>query len=192
MHYNKTAIIVLDIQNDFCDTDGAFAKYLEWDPTPIQTMVPRLVRYIDEARAEGAQIVFSQMINSATASPTNLKNALSAHAESTASTWPFALARDSWGWELYRIQPQQGDVVLEKKYYDFFSNPQLKKLLNEHGIKTLVITGLYTEVCVFATAMRGFTEGYDIVVPHELTASIAYRSGLRDAALEILRNYVSG
>lgn len=49
----KTALLVLDVQNDFCDSKGAFAKFLGWDARPIREMVPRLVQFVNRAREGG-------------------------------------------------------------------------------------------------------------------------------------------
>ncbi|MEK9131035.1 MAG: isochorismatase family cysteine hydrolase [Patescibacteria group bacterium] len=83
------------------------------------------------------------------------------------------------------------DIILEKKYYDLFSNPQLLSILQTKETKTVVVTGLYTEVCVFGTVERAFTEGYHVIVPTDLVGSIDERTHLREAALEIMSNYLA-
>ncbi|OGG37978.1 hypothetical protein A2116_00350 [Candidatus Jorgensenbacteria bacterium GWA1_49_17] len=186
---NKTAVIVLDIQNDFCDSEGAFAKYLKWNPQPIQKMVPRLAKFIDQARESGNLIIFSQMVNSATESPLNLREKLASGAERGAGKWPFGLIRGSWGWDFYLLKPHKEDIVLEKKYYDLFSNPKLKEILYKNRVERIVVTGLYTEICVFGTAQRAFTEGFQILVPSDLVASVAEREDLCKSALKIMDGY---
>ncbi|HLD78039.1 MAG TPA: isochorismatase family cysteine hydrolase, partial [archaeon] len=176
---------------DFCDSRGAFARWLRWRPSPIQRLVPKLSRFIDKARKAGALVVFSQMINSTIESPPNLRKKLASGAEEKAGCWPFGLARGSWGWRLYRLQPKRRDIVLEKRYYDLFSNPLLKRKLAAHGIERLIVTGVYTEVCVLSTALHGFMEWFEVVVPRDLTASVAQREHLRKAALEILHGYAA-
>ncbi len=187
----KTAVIVLDIQNDFCADDGAFAKNLGWGTEQIRLMVPQLIDFVDQMRSRGLLIVFSQMVNSKEESPSNLQEKLSSGAESGAATWPFGLARGSQGYDFYQIQPQADDVVLEKKYYDIFSNAELLPLLKQHNIETIIVTGLYTEVCVFGAVERAFTEGYQVIVPSDLVASVDQRQSLRTAALEIMDGYLA-
>ena len=57
-----SAIIVIDMQNDFCDPKGAGAKYGA-DVSTIQDMIPRMQRFFDGARALGAQLIFVQCIH---------------------------------------------------------------------------------------------------------------------------------
>lgn len=188
---SSTAVIVLDVQNDFCDSNGGFAKNLGWDPSSIQQMVPKLATFIDRARNSGATIIFSQMVNGKKDSPENLQEHLKSHAESAAGDWPFALERGTWGYDFFQLKPEAGDLVMEKKYYDLFSNSELNRILKQKKISTLIITGLYTEVCVFGTAERAFTEGYRVVVPRDLVGSVAERENLRVATLDIMGNYLA-
>ena len=54
-----SAIIVIDMQNDFCDAKGAGAKYGA-DVSTIQDMIPRMQSFFDGARTLGAQLIFVQ------------------------------------------------------------------------------------------------------------------------------------
>jgi nicotinamidase-related amidase len=92
---------------------------------------------------------------------------------------------------LYQLKPQDADIVLEKKYYDLFSNSQFKGLLLDRGIDTVIVTGIYTEVCVFGTVERAFTEGFKVIVPNDLVGSIDERKDLQEASLEIIQNYLA-
>lgn len=189
--FKKTAVIVLDIQNDFCDDQGAFVKYLGWKTESIKAMVPELERFINKMRKKGSFIIFSQMINDIDESPSNLQKKLANGAENLAKQWPFGLLRGSWGWNFFTLEPAKDDIVLEKKYYDLFSNLYLNEILQARGITTIIVTGLYTEVCVFGTAQRAFTEGYNVIVPKDLVASVDQRQQLRNATLEIMENYIA-
>jgi len=187
---NETAVIVLDMQNDFCSSEGAFKKVLGRDPSAIQEMAQRLKSFIEDARKQGAKIIFSKMVNSED-SPPNLRERLTAGVESKAAEWPFGLERGSWGGELYELEPAEDDLVLEKLYFDFFSSPELKKKLDELGIKNLVISGVYAEMCVLSTASRGFTEGYRIVIPKDLVETTPENQHLKVMVNELLAGYIA-
>lgn len=188
--WKKTAVLILDVQNDFCDEQGAFQTHLGWDATPLRAMVVRLQPFLAKAREEGALIVFSQMMNDAVESPKNLRDRLVTGAEADANSWPFGLKRGSWGYQLFHVVPEAGDVVLEKKTYDFFSNVELLTLLRSKGIETVVVTGLYAEVCVFSTAQSAFTHGFRVIVPSDLVASVVGREAWSQSALQIIQNYI--
>lgn len=75
--------------------------------------------------------------------------------------------------------------VLDKPGYSAFSSPEFLPLLAAHGIKTLVLCGIETDVCVLSTVMEAVDRGLRVIV-----ASDAVTSGSRDghkAALDILR-----
>lgn len=187
----ETAVLVLDMQNDFCSPEGAFKKFLGRDPSAIQEMMQRLNSFIMETRRQGCQIIFSQMVNGVD-SPPNLRERLMAGIESKAEKWPFGLERGSWGGELYeQLEPSQDDLIIEKLYFDFFSSPKLKKELKKHGIKNLIICGVYAEMCVLATAMRGFTEGYRIIIPKDLIETTPENRHFKKMVGELLADFIA-
>ncbi|MFA6099933.1 MAG: isochorismatase family cysteine hydrolase [Patescibacteria group bacterium] len=187
---SETAVIVLDIQNDFCSSEGAFKKVLQRDTLAIQDMVNRLSKFIEETRKQGCKIFFSKMVNSKD-SPPNLRERLVSGIESKADSWPFGLERGSWGGELYEVEPTKDDIVLEKYYFDFFSSPDLKLKLEGFGIKNLVITGVYAEMCVLSTASRGFTEGYKIIVPKDLIETAPENRRFKEMINDLLAGYIA-
>ncbi len=185
----ETAILILDIQNDFCHENGAFSKVLGWDAAPIRSIVPKLGLFVDEARARGCKIIWSQMMNHLTSSPSNLVERLSVGFEKSAGNWPFGLAEGSWGWEIYNLKPAPTDVVLTKRYFDLLSVPGLLDQLRGVGICTLVVAGVYTEVCIAATAQRGFSEGFNMVIPRDLVASVVHRTETAATVLGVVGGY---
>ena len=65
------------------------------------------------------------------------------------------------------LAPQHGDYVILKHCYSGFFQTDLQLLLNSLGIKNLIITGLYTNICVRHTAADAFCWGYQIYVPKD-------------------------
>ena len=58
---SKTAVIVVDVQNDFCHSDSPLTK-VGMDTTAAQEMVPNLLQLIDAARAAGTTIIWVKMV----------------------------------------------------------------------------------------------------------------------------------
>ncbi len=81
--------------------------------------------------------------------------------------------------------------MLTKKYYDFLSVHELRERLHELHIKTLILTGVYTEVCVFATASRAFTERYSVIVLRDLVGSARHRLKHQEVVLELMEHYIA-
>ena len=71
--------------------------------------------------------------------------------------------------EFYGIKPVDGEIVIPKYRYSAFISTYLDKYLRANGIKTLIATGVATNVCVESTIRDGFMLDYHIVVPKDLT-----------------------
>ena len=85
---------------------------------------------------------------------------------SRASFWPRAAGTTSWS---QALPPQPGDIVVAKPRYSAFFNTNLDSLLRARGIRSLVFTGIATNVCVESTLRDGFFLEYFSVVLHDAT-----------------------
>ena len=83
-----------------------------------------------------------------------------------ASCWPRAAGTTSWS---QALPPQPGDIVVAKPRYSAFFNTNLDSLLRARGIRSLVFTGIATNVCVESTLRDGFFLEYFGVVLHDAT-----------------------
>ena len=78
---------------------------------------------------------------------------------------------NTWGADYFRIAPAPGDVVVDKHSFSGFHNTKLHEILQGEGIKTLVLTGVATNVCVDSTLREGFFLGYNIVLAEDCVGS---------------------
>jgi nicotinamidase-related amidase len=81
----------------------------------------------------------------------------------------------------------QREIELPKRRYSAFYATDLDLLLREQGVRTLVIAGVKTNVCVRATVQDAFAAGYKVVLPQEATNS--NRPHLAEASLEDIDRY---
>ena len=80
------------------------------------------------------------------------------------------LAKGGWDYELVEaLPPQKGDIVVGKPRYSAFFNTNLDSLLRARGIRSLVFTGIATNVCVESTLRDSFFLEYFSVVLHDAT-----------------------
>jgi ureidoacrylate peracid hydrolase len=156
------ALLVVDIQNDFCHEEGVFAES-GLDISDVQEAAQRIKKFIDQVREYGVRIVYTKQIESDDITPDNLKRQFE-----NGKLVPVC-APDSWGSELYELEPAQGEYLSEKHTYDAFSNPGLNILLK--NADTVIIAGVNTDVCIDTTVRRAFTEGYQILVAEDLVAT---------------------
>lgn len=174
----QAAVIVVDVQNDFCLPEGACGKAGQ-DTSASLAMIPRLQVLLDAARRAGTKVIFIQTI----------------HTEETDSAaWigrhdtPRAVCRrGTWGAEFTEVAPLGCDVVVNKHRYSAFIHTPLESVLHTLGVKTLVMTGVATNVCVESTARDGFMLDYNIVFVGDCTA--AYDQTQHEATLANMRRH---
>jgi nicotinamidase-related amidase len=164
MEYNpeNTALVVVDMQNDFCHPDGAL--YAEGSENAIAG-VNEAIDAIDI----GTEIFLTQ--------DTHKKG----HPEF--EQWGEHCLDGSWGHEFHEglnILPEKWSVV-QKDSYDAFHETSFNHRLQGFGIDTLIICGTLANVCVQETASSAALHGYDVSVVRDAVGYIEPEQ--REAAL---------
>ena len=70
-----------------------------------------------------------------------------------------------------RIQPREGELVMDKSYDSAFLETELEDWCAEQGITQLIAAGMMTELCVDATIKSAFERGYQVLVPQGCCAT---------------------
>ena len=122
----KTAILVIDVQNDYCSEKGKIAKIKKLDVRPVQRIVPKLIEFVNIARNYNLPIIFIRMIEDPKYMKENAKIKIQSFKVPVALCSP-----KTWGFEYFNIRPQKGDIEITKKSYDAFSNPKLLNFLKK-------------------------------------------------------------
>jgi len=177
-----TALVVVDVQNDFC-ADGGFFSEVGYDLSMIQPMVPRLDSLIATARAEKVPVVFVRCIFDAIYSS-------GPWVEKRSRKRPDGTGlclSETWGAEFFMVSPEPGELVVTKHRFSAFVGTNLDLVLRSMGVKTLLVTGVATNVCVESTARDGYQLDYYIVIPEDCTAGISLE--LHNGTLENIRTY---
>jgi nicotinamidase-related amidase len=177
-----TAVVVVDVQNDFCHSDSPLAK-IGMDMTAAQEMVPRLLQLIDAARGAGATIVWVKMVHTEnTVSPVALE-----HRQRTRPNAAMICMEGAWGTELYRVEPEPGEPVVVKHRYSAFVDTDLQLILRSRGITSLLLTGVATNVCVESTARDAYMRDYYVTFVEDCSA--AYDQAKHDATLRDMADH---
>ena len=176
-----TALVVVDVQNDFADPDGGLY-------VPGGEEVVAIVNdEITNAREAGATIVYTQ----------DWHPPSTPHFEKDGGVWPVHCVRDTWGAQLHPDLEVVGEVVRKgvdggDGYSGFAvrdpvsgeeSRTDLQRLLEAARVRRLVVTGLAGDVCVTATAVDGAHLGYDVEVPLATTRMVELTEGDAEAAI---------
>lgn len=178
----KTALLIIDIQFDFCSPQGVSAKY-GGGLTHMKKMLPRLKSFHKEIGKMGIPIFFTQYLNRKKNVPVNIKLL-----HDLSKLFPICV-EGTKGAEIYYLTPTSKDRIIKKQYYDAFSGTDLLDQLKKRHIETLLITGVWTDMCVDATAKRSFGEGFNIIVLSDLVSTIDNRLDRQNVVLKDLDRY---
>ncbi len=170
-----TAVLVVDIQNDFCAPDGYLGSKYGCDEAANEALAERNIDLTDAARSAGALIVWIQAIYD----PVYLSAPMLMKASSKAND--LRCIDGTWGADFYKVVPKEADLVVRKHRYSAFSGTSLDNILRRNGIRSTVITGVSTNICVESTLREAFNLGYYVVVPQDCVAS--NNQSLHDATL---------
>jgi ureidoacrylate peracid hydrolase len=174
-------LMVIDMQNDFCHPQGAAGKRGR-DMNFVTGMIPQLIRLVREAREQEFPICFVRTSgNQWTNSPvwTEFKN-----------TELLACAEGSWGAQFHAgLEPQPGDMVVTKHRYSAFIGTDLDMLLRARGVKSLLMTGVGTGMCVFHTLTVGFMLDYFITLVDDCAATTYGRTAHDEAVAQVKKHY---
>jgi len=97
--------------------------------------------------------------------------------EFTRMGWPpHAVAGTKGAAVVREIAPEPGDVVVEKKGYSGFFRTPLQTVLRRHGIRTVSLAGVVTNICILYTAYEAAVRGYEVVVDEAVVAGLDDRS----------------
>ena len=192
---NRTAVIVVDMLNDFGHPDGMFAR-AGVDISGMQAAVAPTAAVLAAARQAGVKVVYLKMAYRADLSdagapggPNRVKQAPMGIGEQTAApdgTTGRLMIRDTWNTDIVDgLTPETGDAVIYKHRFSGFYETELHELLQRSNIEYLVFTGGTTSVCVESTMRDAFYRDYYCLLLEDCTAEPIGQAN-HDASLHLL------
>ena len=165
-----SAVIVVDMQNDFGAEGGMFAL-AGIDISGIRAAIAPTARTLQAARRAGMTVIYLKMglrsdLSDAGApdGPTWLKHLrlrVGEPATAPDGTASRILIRDTWNTDIVpELAPESGDLVLYKHRFSGFYETELHALLRSRSIKNLIFTGCTTSVCVESTIRDAMFRDY--------------------------------
>ncbi len=164
MNKENTALLVIDPVNSCAHED---CETPEWHIyfSKIRKMLPRLNEFIKTYRKEVGGLVILTTIT-----PWNKEhlpeNLIELYTDPEATYY----SEDTTGFdeEFYSVAPSETDFVIVKNTYDSFTNEDLLTKLKEKEIRYIIVTGIFTDGCVLASVISGFSKGYNFVILKDL------------------------
>ncbi|CDS52834.1 Isochorismatase [Polaromonas sp. CG9_12] len=175
MDLATTALLVIDMQRDFCSPQG-YAARAGLDVARLAQPIARIRRLQDAARAAGMLVVHTREGHRPDLSdcpPEKMRRSLRAGA-AIGSTGPMGrlLVRGEYGHDFIdELQPVAGEVVIDKPGYGAFHQTDLAQVLQSRTIRQLILCGVTTEVCVHSTLREAVDRGYACVTVGDATAA---------------------
>ena len=177
----QTALIVVDMQNDFADPEGSL--FVAGGDSIVDAINAEVVA-VEEA---GGSVVYTQ----------DWHPPETPHFADFGGVWPVHCVRDTWGAALCDDLVANGPIVKKgtggEDGYSGFSmrDPEtgeemateLDGVLRSKGVKDVVVVGLALDVCVKATAIDALTNGYDVTVITDQSAAVNLNPGDGEAAV---------
>lgn len=177
----QTALLVVDLQNDFADPAGALAV------PGAERVIAAVNELIAAARSAGALIVYTQ----------DWHPRRTPHFETDGGLWPVHCVAETWGAQLHPdLRADAGPIVRkgiggEDGYSGFTMRDadggeqptELAALLREREAERAVVAGLATDYCVKATALDAVALGFETTVVERAVAAVNLEPGGGAAAL---------
>ena len=165
-----TALLIIDMQKDFCVDGMGASRCSERDLSRTRAIIPNLVKLRQAAHNSGALVVHVGFLTL----PYHLSDGgawLSQRRRSTYASDSFTMAGSEGAEFISELSPADGEITIYKHRYSGFKGTDLDMILRAKQIRTCVISGISTNVCVESTFRDAFEHGYYIVVPSDGTAS---------------------
>ena len=172
----ETALIIVDMQNAYA-SPGGYVDLAGFDVSGAPRAIEKIGQAAEAARAAGMPVIFFQngwdkdyVEAGGPGSPNWHKSNALKLMRRRPELHGKLLAKGGWDYELVaELPPQPGDIVVTKPRYSAFYNTNLDSLLRARGIRSLVFTGIATNVCVESTLRDSFFLEYFSVVLHDAT-----------------------
>ncbi|WP_173923477.1 cysteine hydrolase family protein [Agromyces sp. Marseille-P2726] len=174
------ALVVVDVQNDFCHPEGSVAT-MGSDVSAAVEMVPRLRSLIDQAHSVGVPVVFVQTLHDDTNDTAMWLGRVTA--EPGGVQTGRICRTGSWGAEFYGVTPGSDDTVVTKHRFSAFVGTNLDIVLKTLSVRSLLVTGVATEVCVESTLRDGLSAEYFVSLVEDCAATYtaeAHESSVRN------------
>lgn len=154
---SSTAVLVIDMLNDFCEREGVLGNPEALHLCANQNSI------LDAVRGEGGTVVFVNEEHRTNLAPRR------SFAQKMTHTY-----QGTWGAEVVsplRVEPSDLSVV--KRRYSGFFQSDLDLVLRDRHVRSVVLLGVLTNICVRATAHDAFFLGYDVVVPEDAVGAMS-------------------
>lgn len=182
-----TALVVIDMQRDFVEP-GGFGERLGNDVANVRSAIEPCKAVLDAARRVGLMVIHTReghRPDLTDCPPAKLTRGGKVFI-GTEGPMGRILIRGEAGHDIIpELYPQQGEPVIDKPGKGAFYQTDLHLILQNQNIKTLIVCGVTTEVCVTTTVREANDRGYECIIPADCVGS--YFPEFQTSALQMIR-----
>lgn len=161
-----TAVLVIDLQNDFCAPGGWTEALIKKDMGVFVPASKAIERMVAEARKAGVPVIWVRADYRPETLPEPMRVRFAGMPVKAICCEP-----GTWGGDWFGPRPAAGELVITKHCYSGFMGTDLDAQLRARGIRSLLFAGVQTHACVESTLRDAHSLGYYCVVPEECVAA---------------------
>jgi len=174
---DNTALVIIDMQIDFCSLDGYFGRMYPESVKRNSVIIPRIANLLKVFRDKGYVVIHTREGHRSDLSdlPANKRwRSARMHAGIGDSNVAGSriLVREQPGWDIIpELKPHENEPIIDKPGKGSFYATDLSIILDNRGIKNLIFTGVTTDVCVSTTMRDANDRGFECLLLEDCTAA---------------------
>ena len=182
MDPKKTAVVLIEYQNDFTSEGGTLHDAVK-GVMEKENMLPNTLETVEKAREMGATIIhapitFTPDYHELSSTPYGILKGVVDSKSFRKGTWGAEIVQD--------LAPAEQDIVIEgKRGLDAFASTNLDFILRSRGITSIALGGFLTNCCVESTMRTGYEKGFDVITLKDCTATLSEE----EQRLAVEKNY---